>query len=384
MRICAIFVIWACTAATVPTLAEPPKYIATPIAPGGNHSVFYSTSISDAGEAQFALLDPLPNGRSNGKTSLDGSYVTAAGVCEYVTRTGDLICYGNYGLGQPVTKVSGNSSVTLLGPDGNPAQSRLEPVASDRFGNVYGNADGIAMKWLPDGTPQALGKFNGRNTWPTAANNVGALAGVDVAGTAADPAGEFLPFIYRNNQFTRIEVPHLHDITVAGIWDDGTVIGSGVNDVTDSYGNYGRFAWFWRDGVVNYSFDPENPEGAPHGTPLEYVRGANTTGLAVGSTLLGGTLFYPDGTEAYLTYLLADPVLAAHAVVSDAYAVNDAGQILVQMGGRGSEAPPFEGSWFILTPVVPEPNLFWALPLVHATLRRRRREMGGWRPRDER
>jgi hypothetical protein len=259
----------------------------------------------------------------------------------------------------------------LLGPDGSPAQSQMYAFASDRFGNVYGSSDGVAMKWLPDGTPVGLGKSNGRNTQPSVANNNGAFAGVDVGGTVGDPVGEFLPFIYRNNQFTRIDIPQLHDITVHGIWDDGTVIGSGVNRVPDYYGNFGSYTWYWKEGQVRFlQGDPDHPivrDGIDG--PSDFITGANTSGWAVGSNIHGASLYDAGGGIYTLQGLLADPEFAARARIDTAYAINDVGQIVVK--AFAYDSPPLTDNWYILTPV-PEPAT--SIPLIAGiTLLARRR-----------
>jgi hypothetical protein len=376
MRICAIFVIWACTAATVPTFAAPPKYIATPITPGGSHNVLYCNSISDAGEAHFALSYTLPNGRHSGKFSSDGSYSLApypTDYCEYITRTGDMICYGDGNYGLPLVKVRDGVATTLRSPDGQPSPNSMGAGASDGFGNIYGGIDGVATRWSPDGTPTILGQVPNRTTIPVAANDKGMIAGIHRQIDSSDPDPNDRAFIYRNNQFTRIDIPQLHDITVGGIWDDGTVIGSGINSVPDYYGNLGRYIWMWKDGNLSFiEGDPDHPviqDGVDN--PLDAVYGSNTSGWAVGTSPRGGLLFDGSGNSYYINDLLVDRDLAARAGFGYAYAINDSGQIVAK--ATAFDSPPLTDNWYILTPV-PEPAAtFPALATMAALTRRRRR-----------
>jgi hypothetical protein len=345
------------------SLATPPKYAAVPIDPVRDHTTFYSNSLSEAGDAHFFLGQRLPDGSYSGRVSPDGSYLTApdyAPDCEYVTKTGDLVCYGFIEDGSPAYRVNNGSAIQLKTVTGQPQQFSLQVSTSDRVGNIYGQADGVAMQWKPDGTAVALGQMNGRFTTVKGANNHGVYVGEDSIysnGGLADTQA----FIYENNTFSRINIPQLSRITVAGIWDDGTVVGTGVNHVPDYYGNLGRYIWYWKDGNLRFlEGDPEHPV-IQYGVdnPLDALYGSNTSGWAIGTSPQGGLLIDGSGNSYYINDLLVDRDLAARANFGYAYAINDSGQIVAQ--ATAFDSPPLTDNWYILTPV-PEPVA--SIPLV--------------------
>jgi hypothetical protein len=339
--------------------ATPPKYTMKPIDPVGNHTTFYSSAISEAGEAHFFLGQQMADGSFSGRLSPDGSYLTApdyAPYCESVTKTGDLVCYGFVEDGSPVYKVNNGSAIQLKTVTGQPQQFSLQVGTSDKGGNIYGQADGVAMQWKPDGTPVALGQLNGRFTAIKGVNNHGIYVGEDSI-HSNEGLSDTQAFIYQNDSFTRINIPQLSSITVGGVWDDGTVVGTGVNHVPDYYGHLGRYVWYWKGGQIRFlEGDPDHPViNSRTDNPGDFILGSNTSGFAVGSNVNGAILYDNGGTIWNLNDLLVDQAFTIGASLTRAYAINDSGQIVASAGAHFGY-PPLDDEWYILTPVgLPEP-----------------------------
>jgi hypothetical protein len=246
----------------------------------------------------------------------------------------------------PAYTFGGSTHLTCASPNG------------QHFGAVFNDE---AVYWSgANQQPTVVGKFGGFRTGVDAVNSSGV-----VAGTATDFSRPRSPFETRHawrleggDHGPMVEIPCPEPgyigMEVRGVLEDGTILGNALWQVDDSQAEPFHRGWQWKDGVFEWYAGLD-----VYGYGIDSnIIGHNYTGLTIGTVgAYRGVVF--DSPDHFWEI----PPLVRDASFAEFYPryINDAGQIL----GDGGEGANF--SYYLLTPIVPEPTV--ALTLLAALTR---------------